>query len=56
MTHADWRRTSCRMDDKPTNAAEFTVSELAFAVKRTIEEDFGSDDAWRIYGQARARF
>jgi exodeoxyribonuclease VII large subunit len=29
------------MDDKPTNAAEFTVSELAFAVKRTIEEDFG---------------
>jgi hypothetical protein len=20
------------------------------------EEDFGSDDAWRIYGQARARF
>ena len=29
------------MDDKPTNAAEFTVSELAFAVKRTIEDDFG---------------
>ena len=29
------------MDEARSNAAEFTVSELALAVKRTVEEDFG---------------
>jgi exodeoxyribonuclease VII large subunit len=29
------------MDEPKSNAAEFTVSELAQAVKRTVEEDFG---------------
>src|ERR1700710_1432238 len=29
------------MDEPRSNAAEFTVSELALAVKRTVEEDFG---------------
>ncbi len=29
------------MADQPTNAAEFTVSEIAQAVKRTVEDEFG---------------
>ncbi len=29
------------MEEKPTNAAEFTVSEIAHAVKRTVEDSFG---------------
>lgn len=34
-------RTSPGMADALTNAAEFTVSEIAQAVKRTVEDEFG---------------
>lgn len=30
------------MDDSPTNAAEFTVSELSGSIKRTVEDAFGN--------------
>ncbi|KZM51636.1 exodeoxyribonuclease VII large subunit [Labrenzia sp. OB1] len=29
------------MDEKPSNAAEFTVSEISFSIKRTMEDAFG---------------
>ncbi|MEQ9177787.1 MAG: exodeoxyribonuclease VII large subunit, partial [Nitratireductor sp.] len=29
------------MNDSPTNAAEFTVSEISVALKRTVEDAFG---------------
>ncbi len=29
------------MSDKPTNAAEFSVSEISFSIKRTMEDAFG---------------
>ncbi|HKQ94428.1 MAG TPA: exodeoxyribonuclease VII large subunit, partial [Aestuariivirgaceae bacterium] len=41
---SDWpfdRETGELLNEPPPNVAEFTVSELSFALKRTLEESFG---------------
>src|SRR6187399_3438388 len=41
LTDSSLSRTSQPMSVPLTNAAEFTVSEIAQAVKRTVEDEFG---------------
>jgi hypothetical protein len=39
MPNRAWLRFT---DDSPTNAAEFTVSELSGSIRRTVEDAFGN--------------